>query len=158
MSLEQVLLSLQETALGRFLDEGRYLPMLVQALHILAFTLLLAVVLVLALRVQGWALSALPLNRLASSLQRTYRWALGVALVAGFLLFLPQADFYGLKPVFQWKLLILLVAVAVHALVQRGVSNLPADRAASAPLKSLALLSLLLWVTTAVAGRAIGFV
>jgi|GEM_PF-989956 hypothetical protein len=158
MVLEQVLWSLQDNGLSHFLDEGRALTMVVQTFHILGFTLLLAVVLALTLRVQGWALTALPVERLSALLSKPYRWSLGVALAAGVLLFLPRAVAYGVKEVFLWKLAILAVAIGAHALVQRQARVVPVGAAAGAPLRSLALVSLFLWFTSAAAGRAIGFV
>jgi hypothetical protein len=149
---------IQNSAVAQFFDVGRYLTMGVQIVHILSFTLLLAVVLALTLRVQGWSLRALPLKRFFFALQRPYRVALGAALAAGVLLFLPRALAYGIKEVFTLKLVLLALAIGTQVLLQRGVRGLGENAAATPALKSLALLSLLLWFGSAAAGRAIGFV
>jgi hypothetical protein len=154
----QLLSLIQNSAVAQFFDAGRYLTMAVQIVHILSFTLLLAVVLALALRVQGWSLNAVPLEQLSRALQRPYRLALGVALTAGILLFLPRALAYGVKDVFILKLLLLALAIGAQSLLQWRTRALSESASAPPLLKGLALVSLLLWFGSAAAGRAIGFV
>ncbi|MDR2212776.1 MAG: hypothetical protein LBE21_04030 [Pseudomonadales bacterium] len=158
MWLEQSLFFIQNSALARFLETGREFTIAAQIAHILGFTLLLALVLALTLRVQGWTLTALPLTRLSRALQRPYYLALTLALGAGLLLFLPRALAYGLKDIFAWKLLLLALAILAQALLQGRLRALDEAAPAPAALKGLAFLSLFLWFGSAAAGRAIGFV
>lgn len=158
MLLNNFLVFLQESRLAHAVDGSRYLIMLIQLSHILAFTLLIALVLAFTLRTQGWALGSVPLAALARSLQVPYRIALSVALLAGFLLFVPRAVAYGNNSAFLAKLLLLVLAAVSRHFLTRKVLQREVQLEVSTGLKYAAATSLLLWFATAIAGRTVGFV
>lgn len=132
--------------------------MAIQTFHVLGFTFLLAIVIAFNIRIQKIALAALPVGRFMRSISRSYNLGLLVALVAGFVLFLPRAIAYGANWAFDYKLVFLAVTMALQFLLQRRALALPEGTEASIPLRVGALLSLLLWFVVGAAGRAIGFV
>lgn len=193
----------QSSPLATLLDGSRYISMAIQIVHILGFTFLLALALAFNLRVLRLALRELPLAELAATLQRPFLIALGVAVLAGILLFLPRAVAYAGNTPFVWKMGLLIAASLSQLVLLRTLSASPAVEAtvtsttprrlpgsaalaaglpaiawysaaagdgsrgvaptrtrlseAALPLRAAALLAVLLWLATGIAGRAIGF-
>lgn len=148
---------LQDNGFSQWLESSRYLTMAIQSVHLLALTLLLALAAGFALRSQGWLLGALSLSNFTRALHRPYLLALGLALGAGLLLFLPRAVVYGANQAFVVKAVLLVLAVSAQLLLTRHVLRKDLQQA-SRPLQLAAAGTLLLWFGTGVAGRAVGFV
>ena len=83
--------------------------------------------------------------------------ALGLVLVTGFLLFVPEASHIGANPVFQAKLatiaLALLNVTVLEIAVRCGTDEGPFPSIA----KAAALVSFILWLTVAALGRLIAY-
>ncbi len=156
MTLDAFASALQGSGLAALLDGSRYIAMVVQAFHLLGLTFLLAVALAFNLRVLGFSLRALPLDRFARALQLPFLLTLIVAVAAGILLFLPRATTYANNGPFAWKMAFLLAAAGAQLLLFRRTSAGPGE--ASIPFRALSALTLILWLSTGIAGRTIGFV
>lgn len=157
MSTTDVALALQKTPLGLFVQSAD--PKLIegaQLLHVLGLTLVLATVLLLGLRLLGALLRDVPLSRLARTVTPLWITGLTVTVLSGCTLFLSAALVYDHNRVFWTKLVLLLVAAALQALLLLRVRRAQALGPALAPV--LGAGSLLLWATVAISGRAIGFV
>jgi hypothetical protein len=150
--------TLQHSGVSSLIESSRYISMGIQTFHVLGFTFLLAIIIAFNIRLQKIALGTQPVGRFTQSISRSYNAGLLVALTAGFLLFLPRAIAYGANWAFDYKLVFLAVAIVLQFLLQRRALALPEGTEASAPLRIVAALSLLLWFTVGAAGRAIGFV
>lgn len=148
---------LQQTPVSALIANSHYGAMIIQTFHVLGFTLLLATVAAYNIRVQSGALASLSLRNLARSLGPYYNTALVVALGAGFLLGMPRAEAYWGNIAFVYKIVLLVPAIIAQAVLQHRALAAAEGAQASAPLKALAALSLLLWFTVGIAGRAIGF-
>jgi hypothetical protein len=148
---------LQQTSVSALIANSRYGAMIIQTFHVLGFTLLLATVAAYNIRVQSGALASLSLRNLAHSLGRYYNTALVVALGAGFLLGMPRAEAYWGNAAFVYKLALLVPAIIVQAVLQNRTLATAEGATATAPLKAVAALSLVLWFAVGIAGRAIGF-
>lgn len=152
-----LLAGLQHSGLASLLDSSRYVSMGVQALHVLGFTFLLAVVLAFNLRIQKLALRGVTVAGFSRSINSLYYGSLAAALGGGILLFLPRSIAYGGNRALVFKLALLLVVIVLQYGLQRRAALL-AGNEASIPLRVAAALTLLLWFVVGAAGRAIGFV
>jgi hypothetical protein len=150
--------SLQASSLAVLLDGSRYIAMSIQIVHLLALTFLLGLVLAINIRVLRLSLRALPVGVFARAMTKPYVITLMLAIVAGILLFLPRAATYATNVAFIWKMALVLTAGTSQLFLLRHISVLPAKQEASLPLRIGSLLTLVLWIATGVAGRAIGFV
>src|SRR5690606_120089 len=162
--MESILLALQHSALGEWLNASRNVAIALQILHILFFTAVLAVVIVLTLAIFKVLFRDRPVEELAHGLRGYYRGTLAIALIAGFLQSLPRLAAYSNNSPFVAKQLFLVTAIVLQGwLHHRLVSVVPAGEVISSKRQlgvneSLAVLALLFWLLTAGAGRAIGFV
>jgi hypothetical protein len=149
---------LQDSSIATAVDGSRYILMVVQAFHLLGLTFLLALALAFNLRVLGLSLRKLPLPDIARALRWPFVATFVVAVGAGILLFLPRATTYARNDPFVWKLVLLIAAAVAQVVLLRRAFVLAQPQEASVPLRALSALTLVLWMSTGVAGRAIGFV
>jgi hypothetical protein len=132
----------------------------VNAAHILGLALLLGSILPLDLRLmldRGRASLAV----LVPTAVRTAFAGLALAMLTGAWLFSVDPQGYLNNPAFRWKLLLLVLALVNVAVQHRWlrVARLhEADVALPAHVRLLAASSALLWLSTLLAGRWIGFV
>jgi hypothetical protein len=149
--------TLQNSALGVALREASPPVILaIQLTHVLGLVLLLTTLLLVNLRLLGLGLARLPLQELVRATRWSLRLGLALAIVSGTLLYLSAPVSYIANAAFVPKMLLLAAALVVQASLYRIVTV----RAHVAPLlaRSTAVLSLSLWFSVGLAGRAIGFV
>jgi hypothetical protein len=117
--------------------------------HLFALTILLGTTLILSLRLLGVMFRQQAFPELAGSLMPWNLWSLVAMLTTGFLLFMSEAmKCYG-NDSFRAKMLLLFTALVFRfALYPRLTRNWG---------KLAAGLSLVLWFSVGLAGRAIGF-
>ena len=149
--------SLQHTALGLALREASPAAVLgIQIAHVLGLILLLTSLLIVNLRLLGWGLVSLPLTQVVHAT----RWALRIGLVfaigSGTLLFFSAPVHYIANAAFVPKMSLLLFALVVQASLYRKVTH--TERSTPLLARGTAVLSLTLWFSVGLAGRAIGFV
>jgi hypothetical protein len=147
MSLIAFAESLQHTALGAALRDAPQAAVLaIQVAHVLGLILLLTSLLVVNLRLLGWGLRSLPLERVVQATRRALWLGLALTMGSGSLLFLSAPVHYAGNAAFVPKMLLLLAALSVQAILYRRLN------------RAGAVLSLSLWFGVGLAGRAIGFV
>jgi len=149
---------LQSSSVAILIDGSRYIAMAIQIVHLLALTFLLALVLAFNIRVLRFSLRGLRVDLFARVLLKPYLITLAIAAGAGILLFLPRAEIYGSNVPFVWKMSLLVLAGAGQLVLLRHLSKLDPGQEAPFLFRAGSLLTLLLWISTGVAGRAIGFV
>jgi hypothetical protein len=154
MSLYAQFAAVESSALGSTIKESLWLFPAIESVHLLALALLGGAVLMLNLRLLGVGLS----DQSVSDVERGARpWlvaALATMVVTGVLIGTSEALKLYDKPAFWVKMAALLTVLVFTFVLQlplarRDVSGLPA--------KALAVISLGLWLTVALAGRWIGF-
>jgi uncharacterized membrane protein YcfT len=156
-SIADVLSDIEHLSLSQALAKSDHLVGAgLQVLHIAGFVMLLAGVLFISLRLLGWVLPEQPLPLLSRSILRLVSAGLVLALASGIGMFIASPQLYFYKPVFQFKLVLFVAAVAVHLLLLRRVARQPAPRPVLA--RASVALSLLAWFGIGMAGRMIGFV
>jgi hypothetical protein len=149
--------ALQQTALGLAMRKAPESAVLgIQIAHVLGLILLLSTLVLINLRLLGWGLRDLPLAQLMRSTRKGLWLGLLLAIGSGSLLFLSAPVHYAGNAAFVPKMALLATALVVQASLFTAVTR----RDAPGPLlaRSTAVLSLTLWFSVGLAGRAIGFV
>ena len=149
--MQAVLAGLEATSLAAGLRGSVWLYPLVNAAHIAGIALLFGAIVALDLRLLG-AWRAVPVAGLAKVLVPTAAAGLGLAVVAGALLFICKATEYAAAPLFQAKMAVLSLALANAAL---GWHWLRRDKASGLRLSAAA--SLTLWLAVLILGRLVGY-
>jgi hypothetical protein len=157
MSLIAFAETLQSTALGQLLRQAS--PALILAIqigHVLGLILLLSTLVLVNLRLLGLGLARQPLEQLVQSTRWSLRLGLALAIGSGTLLYFSAPVSYIANAAFVPKMVLLAAALVVQASLYRTVTR----RAIVTPFfaRGTAVLSLSLWFSVGLAGRAIGFV
>lgn len=144
------------TLVNRMINDSSWLFPAIEAVHIVALAMLLGAIVMLNLRVLGFALNSKPLARLHAELAPWTFWSLVTILSTGFLLFTSEAVKSYLSGPFRIKMVLLALAIALHYTVQRRMMRFGPD---VQPLSGrlTAMVALVLWFGVGFAGRAIGF-
>lgn len=129
---------------------------IIESLHLLALTVLLGSVIVLNLRLVGWGLRGQPLASVARSLAPLALWSLIAMLLTGGLLFTSEALKCYDNPPFLFKMAALFGAILFHWTAFRATVNSTRPAGTGRRL-AVSAVSMTLWFSVAVAGRAIGF-
>ena len=140
-----------------FIRDSQYGMPIVQSVHLVGLTLLLATVLVVNLRLAG-ALKDWPLDWLAQQLRPWMLGGLAVVLLSGALIFIGTPAKYLASNPFRVKMAALVLAMLFqYGALRRFAApgSAPGSRAVSLVV---AALSLTLWFTVGWAGRAIAFI
>ena len=153
MSLYHLFEALEATPIGEGIKNSVWLFPAIEAIHLLALAMLGGAIVLLDLRLLGLGL----IGQSASTVERSARpWLIGAIvamLVTGVLLGLSEALKLYDKPAFWVK----MTALAAALVFTFGVRNPIARRDPVALGKAVAVVSLGLWLTVAIAGRWIGF-
>lgn len=153
---------LEQTPVGAVVRESLWLFPVIEIVHLLGMTALVATVAAFDLRLLGWAMRAQRVSALAGRLL-PWSWAgFAVQVVTGTLLFSSEAVHLYANPAFRMKLVLIFLA-GVHALVfhwtvYRDVATWDESAALPFPAKVAGLVSILIWIGVVAAGRFIGFV
>jgi hypothetical protein len=140
---------------------GWVIPM-VQSIHILAIAIVMSSVVVVDLRLMGLMGHTQSISGLARRFLPWVWWSLLVLLVTGAILIIAEPRRDLLNPVFQAKMALLVVAMAVTALFQRTVArnmeiwDLSPEKRSGAWVT--AVVSLLVWTAIIGCGRWIAYV
>jgi hypothetical protein len=153
MSLYHLFEGLEATPIGVGIKNSAWLFPAIETIHLLALALLGGTILLLDLRLLGLGLNA----QSPATIERNARpWligAIGTLLVTGVLLGLSEALKLYDKQAFWIK----MIALALALVFTFGIRNPIARRDPGALGKAVAVGSLALWLTVAIAGRWIGF-
>lgn len=152
----------ENTEFFSYIRTSSYTYPVILSLHMVAIALFGAMILMTDLRLLGWAMRSRSVSDIVDQLRVPKRIGFVCAATCGLLLLGSKAEDYYYNVFFRIKISLLL-AVAMHALVFRGiVYNRAAelDRAPTMPgrAKLAAVISLILWIGIFCAGRGIGFV
>lgn len=152
---------LQDTAVATAIREGDGLFPWIEAMHVLALTLVIGSISIVDFRLLGWASRD-------RSLSQTMRAALPVtwcaflaAIISGTLLFSSNATTYGHNVFFRAKMLLIVLAginmLAFHFLVGRDSDGWLTPAATPFRGRIVGAVSFGLWVAVVACGRWIGF-
>jgi len=136
-----------------FIKQSWVFPV-VQSVHIIGLLLLVGTISLVDFRLLGMAMRNLSVEELASRLAPWTTRALLTVLITGPLLFSSDLSRYLKNPAFVLKMVLLAVALASHFTIHRKMV-LGDSRMKPSTRKWAAVLSLILWSSVVLAGRAI---
>jgi hypothetical protein len=155
--MEQIFIDIAGWSVSKAINESSWIFPLVQAFHLVALGFLAGSLLMVDLRLLGRGFSQQPTANVARDARP---WLLG-SIVAMVLTGVPQFMSLATKeyesPYFNWKMLLLLIALIFTFTVRRHVAYAPAGRYGGGVMKAVALVSIGLWTSVAINGRLIGF-
>jgi hypothetical protein len=161
MDLTGIISSIESSALGEWMRSYVKAMPIVESIHVMAVALLFGSILIVDLRLLGFANTRRAFTRVSDELLR-YTWtAFVIAAITGAMMFTANAGTYFDNTAFRLKMLALLgagVNMAVFHLVT--AKTVPTwDRQGQAPPagRVAGALSILIWVGVIFLGRWIGF-
>ena len=148
---------LGNTWIGLAIQRSTWGVAVAEMVHLLALAILGGTILLVDLRLFGIGMKRQTAAQLARDLSPVFWGSLAVMLVSGLLILAgePMKCYYS--PAFRIKMLLLLIAVLFQSTFHRLVVASTAEKATSIWSKSAATLSLALWLSVGLAGRAIGY-
>jgi hypothetical protein len=150
---------LERTSLSVVINESLWAFAVVEAIHLLALAVIGGAVLVVDLRLLGFAFQRQRVGDLARVAQPWFLWSLAAMLFTGFVLFLSlAASKYYVHTYFWVKMYFLAGAMAFSFTVRQWIIMGDDARANSGLGKLVALVSLFLWSGVGFAGKAIGYI
>lgn len=142
---------------GMALRQSVWLFPIVETFHLLALAFLLGTVIILSLRLFGLMLVRQSVAEVARNLAPWTFGCLVVVLISGWCLFASEAfKCYDSTP-FRIKMVCLFLAIVYHFTIYRRLTRSDQSRISPVAGRVTASLSLILWFSVGLAGRAIGF-
>ena len=129
----------------------------IEAVHLLALSVIGGSVLMVNLRLFGLGLRDQPRERIWRNVQPWFVGSLIVMLITGVLLFLAESVKCYYSDAFWWKMTFLALSIVFAFSVWRKVSLADEARVGPAWSRIVALVSLLMWFGVGAGGRWIGF-
>jgi hypothetical protein len=161
MDIAGILSSLQSSALATRIRESLLLFPMLESFHVIGLTMVFGTIAIIDLRLLGLASTRRPFTRIANEVLKWTWAAFGLTVITGALMFTTNAGVYFHNFYFRSKMLLLLLA-GINMLVfeltaGRSVEQWDKDRSAPLSGKTMAALSILLWISIIFLGRWIGF-
>ena len=160
MDITPWLKSLEDSGLATTIRNSSYWFPSLEAVHVIALSLMLGTITVVDLRLLGLASNGRSAWRVSSEVLKWTWLGFAVVVLSGFVMFTTNARVYAHNTAFLIKLALLVLAginmAIFHLTAERTIDRW--DRQAAPPIgKAAAVLSLMLWVAVVFAGRVIGF-
>ncbi len=161
MAIATWLQSVEETGLATGIRDSLYLFPILESIHVMALSVLFGTILVVDLRLLGFASTRRRFVRMSAELLRITWGAFAVAALTGTLMFMTNARVYADNSWFRVKMLLLASAglnmALFHLTTGRSVARWDSERSAPGLGKMTATLSVVLWIGVIFTGRVIGF-
>jgi hypothetical protein len=161
MNISDFLGSVESSHLATTIRNSLYLFPLIESFHVIGLSMVFGTIAIIDLRLLGIASTRRPFTRIASDVLKWTWTAFALTATTGLLMFITNAGVYYHNFFFRSKMALLALA-GINVLMfelTAGRSVQRWDKDESAPLagKTVAALSLLLWITIIFFGRWIGF-
>jgi hypothetical protein len=161
MSLEELLMAIENTPMSVFMRENVLAFPLVESVHVLALTLVLGTVAMVDLRLLGVSARNHAITKLSNDIIPITWGAFVLAAITGGLLFISKATDYMSNFFFLGKMVLMILAGINMGIFEfftsRSIKNWDTDTPTPIGAKIAATLSLLFWIGVVVFGRWIGF-
>jgi len=136
-------------------------PPIIQTVHILGIAVIMGTIVMLDLRILGLAVPSQQISEMTKRLMPWVWIALASNFVSGGFFVFARPNRYFNNPVFAWKVSFLLPAIALalffHLMSKTQENYWESNPTRRWTAKSIALLSLGLWIMVVMAGRWIAF-
>ncbi|HUN26538.1 MAG TPA: DUF6644 family protein [Steroidobacteraceae bacterium] len=161
MALNQLLTLIENTPVGTAVRESTWLFPTIETLHVLSITLVVGTIMIVDFRLINVASRRRAVSELMSEVLPWTWTAFVCAVITGSLLFSSAAVKYAHSAVFEFKMLMLVLAginmTVFHLGTYRSVARWDRDVLTPRGARISAALSLCIWVTVVSLGRWIGF-
>ena len=161
MVIAEVLKSIENTDIASSIRNSLFLFPMLESIHVMGLALVFGTIAIIDLRLLGLASTHRPFRKLASDVLKWTWIAFIITFITGGLMFSTNATVYFHNPVFQAKMTLLLLAginMGIFELTSgRSVRQWENSSSAPAAAKTVAVISLVLWVSVIFLGRWIGF-
>jgi len=161
VQLDPIFRWLYDSDVGVAMRENALLFPWVEAVHVLALTLVVGSIVIFDLRLLGVASTKRPVGDVIADVMPVTWSAFVVAAITGILLFASNAVAYAHNGPFQWKVAMLALlgvnAAVFHSFVGRRLESWQHDERTPWQARVSGLTSVTLWVFVTVFGRWIGF-
>ena len=149
---------LQQSWLGNTVNNSNWAFAAIEAGHLLALAAIGGAVVVVDLRLMGWAFRRQPVAEIARTVQPWLVLSLIAMFVTGIPLLasLAATKYYFNEP-FRLKMYFLAAAILFTFTIRRYVVMRDEARISSALAKATGIISVLLWSGVGIMGRGIGF-
>ena len=154
--MDETLAAIQASAVSQAIRYSQWRYAAVNTGHILGIALLVGAILPMDLRLLGAWRRRIAHTELARILLPVAAAGLTLAAMAGVLLFVVRAKDYGVHPVFQLKMPLVLLGAAA-AITAHARAGLWLERMTPSQARLHGTLSLLCWVGALICGRLIAF-
>ena len=144
-----------QNAIADTLNNTEWAFPLAECIHIGGFAIGVGSIALLDFRMLNLALPKVPTARI---LRYTELWTIAglvFVLFSGLMLFLSQVHIYLINQVFPWKMYVLAAALIYNFTIHRKVAAM--DNPSPGRSKTVAVISLLLWVAVVFGGIFTGF-
>lgn len=150
---------LAHSRLGITMRDSTWDFAIVEIVHLLALAIFGGAVFLFDLRLLGMGFTMQPISKVARALLPLAAGGVIAMAISGFLLVANGPVRYYYNPAFRIKMLLFVSALFFHFTLQIALTRRPLKEERSpAWLRVGAVLSLCLWLSIGVAGRAIGYV
>ncbi len=151
---------LENSALSAAIRQWVWLYPIIETVHILGLAILFGSVAMFDLRLLGFSRHLLVTDMAQHLLPWTYT-SFGVVALSGFLMFAVDATEVGVNPAFRLKLMLIAAtginAAAFHLGPFKSVKMWNRGVPAPVAVKSVAIVSLILWIAVITCGRFIAY-
>jgi hypothetical protein len=149
---------LEHSLLGQGIHNSSWLFPFIEVFHLIAIGILGGAVLLVDLRLFGWGLRRHSAAELSRDVQPVLNIGLVVLVVSGFLLYCSEGAKMYFNTAFRFKMVCLVLAIIFSFTWHRKIAKDDGTGVEPAGGKLAAALSLLLWLSVGLGGRAIGFI
>ena len=158
VALDQFCSWLEKTPVSIALQTAEWIIPTVQTVHIMAIGLVMSAVLMIDLRLMGWAWAEQPLTRVAARFMPVVWRTLPVLLLTGLVMIIAEPARSLENGAFQLKMLLLALVVACTVVVSRRIGANRWNASSGWLRRGFPVLSLVLWVGIVFAGHWIAYV
>lgn len=154
------LMALEQSGIGQTIRQAAWLYPIANTGHILALMLFAAAAATMDLRILGAFGATTPASVIVPA-RRASMLGLGLMVLTGLMLFLPDATRVGTHRLFQIKATLIALGIANALLIAgpalRGVARFPAHTPLPHRARVAAMLSIAIWLCVAACGRLIAY-
>ena len=151
----------EDSSIADAIRENDLLFPSIESIHVVSICLVVGSILVLDLRLLGFASLNRPVGRLTRAVLPLTWGAFVVAASSGFLLFISHATKYLANGYFIAKMCLICAAglnmILFHAITARDLPKWEGQRTPPPPARLAGALSVLFWIAVVACGRWIGF-
>jgi hypothetical protein len=143
---------IERSPIGQFMRGSRVVFPIFEIIHLLGLALFVGTLVLTDMGLLGLAMRRQPIHQLAAALA-PWTWSgFAILLLTGPLMFTAQAAKWHDNPVFWFKMLLLILATIFQLLVRRTITS-QSPSITPARAKLIGLVSLVLWISTALSAK-----